>query len=198
VSEPKVDQPEMLEGAPSIRPYREVGLDIETTNLRANLGHILCAVVKPVGMEPIVLRLDSYKKRELWDDGPLVRDLRTLLAQCSRVFGWYSSRFDIPFIRTRSMLGDLHREAVGFRHCDLYFQERRQLLLHSNRLGVLMDTFSKEQKPMPRPEAWRRAGFGDKAAMDEIVQRCIGDVRGMETVYLQIEPFVQTWSWVSI
>lgn len=189
--------PEFETTLPEPRRYREVGLDIETTNLRGDFGMILCACLKPVGEAPIVLRLDEYDKRKPWDDTPLVRDLIDRLSECSKAFGWYSGRFDIPFIRTRKTL-DRIEESVTLRHTDLLQASRRGLLIHNHRLETLMNLFAANKKTDIRPEAWRRAGFGDKAAMDVVVEHCVEDVKGMEQVYFILEPYVQTWSQVTL
>lgn len=36
-----------------------VGFDIETTHLKGNMGHILCAVAQPLGRKPKVWRIDK-------------------------------------------------------------------------------------------------------------------------------------------
>ncbi len=197
MSEPKVDQPEFLAGAPETRRFREVMLDIETTNLRGNMGRITVACVKPVGMETLILRMDNYDA-PLWDDSLLVKDLRDTLAKCARVVTWFGARFDTKFIRTRSVLQNLHHDVVGFRHLDLYDTSRRELLMTSHKLKTLVNTFGAGQKPEPREETWRRAMFGDKRSLDEIANRCVEDVRQLECVYLQLEPYIQSWKWVTV
>lgn len=187
------DRPDVLEGAPVTRRYREAVLDIETTNLRANMGMCIAAVVKPLGLSAIELRLDRYKDREPWDDSPLIADLRVVLGQCAKVITWNGSRFDFPFIRTRSFLNGLHYEPVMVAHCDLLYVARRTLLFTSHKLKTDINAFAAGQKPEPREETWRRAGYGDTAALDEITARCVEDCRQLEPVFMQLEPYIRSY-----
>lgn len=191
----KLDDPEFLDDdlIPT-RKYREVGLDLETTNLRANFGHILCACVKPVGQPVITLRLDDFKKREPWDDTPLVMELCDLLNECAKVYGWYSGKFDIKFLRTRKVLNRIV-EPVTFAHADLILTARRRLLFHNNRLDTWNKSFSPRtiQKTDIEWEMWRRAAFGDKRAMNKVVEHCERDVESMEYSFLQLDPYITSW-----
>jgi uncharacterized protein YprB with RNaseH-like and TPR domain len=175
--------------------YGDVGFDIETTNLKGNFGLVLAAVVKPLGQAPIILRLDDpkYKSRKPWEDKPLLEDLGDVLEDCARVFGWYSSRFDIPFLRTRRVLSGV-KGTVSFRHCDMIFPCRSHFKFHNNRLETLLQMFSPVKKTSIVPEDWRRAAFMDKRSMNRVVEHCVADVCGMEDVYLHLLPFLQTWS----
>lgn len=180
---------------PASHRYYEVGFDIETTNLKGNFGMVLAAVVKPVGGAPIILRLDDpkYKDRKPWEDKPLLEDLGVILEDCARVFGWYSSRFDVPFLRTRRVLSGV-KGTVSFRHADLIYPSRGNFKFHNNRLETLMNMFSTVKKTDIVPEDWRRAQFMDRRSMNRVVEHCVADVCGMEDVYLRLGPFVQTWS----
>jgi hypothetical protein len=55
---------------PEAQPPRIVAFDIETTSLKADIGFVLCAVVKPLDDEPIILRLDDLRgdSGKPWDD----------------------------------------------------------------------------------------------------------------------------------
>src|SRR6266498_4859894 len=175
---------------PTPRLYREVGLDIESTNLKADFGVVLVACVKPMGEPVITLRLDDYKDRDPWDDSPLIKDLVTLLGQCTRVYTWYGRWFDIPFIRTRKLLVG-NNTLVAFSHTDLWETVKKTFLLTNNKLDTYAKALSSKQKTEVDWGYWRRAMFGDEQSMDYIVDHCEADVAAMEQVYLQIEGYIR-------
>jgi uncharacterized protein YprB with RNaseH-like and TPR domain len=179
-------------GGTEPRAYREAALDIETSSLSADQGRIIVACVKPLGEGPIVLRMDEYDV-PLWDDGPLVKDLLNLLSECVRIYTWYGQKFDIPFIRTRKILRRVEHDPVILRHADLYVVGRRHLKMHNHRLATYMSAFSPEMKLELRSEVWRRAAYGDAAALNEVVERCKSDVTALEPIYIELEPHIQTW-----
>jgi uncharacterized protein YprB with RNaseH-like and TPR domain len=180
---------------PNPPTYRELGIDIETTSLKADFGLVLCACLKPVGEKPIVLRLDKYPNRDPWDDTPLIKDIVDVLSDCSRTFGWYSKPFDVPFIRTRKLMAGM-TELVAFRHADLIRTSRANFKFHNNRLETLINNLSNHRKTDIHPMYWMRAAFCHKPSMDKVVEHCVADVCGMEDVYLRLEPYIQTWSQV--
>lgn len=179
---------------PTPRLFREAGFDLETTNLKANFGTILCACVKPVGEEPITFRIDDLPGTAPWDDSQLIRRLCELLNSCGKVFGWYSSRFYVKFLRTRKLLNNLQMPCT-FAHADLWVAARSQLALHNNRLDTWNRSFAPPdaQKTAIDWESWRRAGSGDSPSLDEVVDHCQRDVTSMEYSFLLLDPFIKSW-----
>lgn len=198
VPEPKLELPEFYPDLPDIRQYTVAGFDLETTDLSADFGMILACVIKPLECkDPIVLRLDNYKDRDPWDDAPLVREICDVLADCSKVYGWNSQLFDVKMLRSRKVLDNI-QETITFSHADLLHAAKRVFRFHNSRLDTLMQRFSKYQKTPINSEAWRRAAFGDKRAMDVVVHHCINDVLGMEDVFRYLDPHVRTWQQVTL
>lgn len=180
---------------PTPRKFATVGFDLETTNLNANFGQILAACVKPVGGETITFRLDELMDpKKPWDDTPLVLALCNLLNQCGKVFGWYSSEFDVKYLRTRKLLNNLQFPVV-FAHADLWRTAKGRLSLHNNRLDTWSRSFAPQehQKTAIDWECWRRAAFGDKVSMDYVVKHCEEDVAAMEYSFLHLDPYIGSW-----
>lgn len=184
-------EPEPL---PKPRLYREVGFDLETTDLKANFGTILCACFKPVGAPVITFRLDEFPGRGPWDDRQLILRVCEFMNSCGKVFGWYSSRFDVKFLRTRKLLNDIQAPCT-FAHADLWVAARTQLLLHNNRLDTWNRSFAPStiQKTQIDWESWRRATSGDEPSIDDVVKHCQMDVESMEYSFLQLDPFIKSW-----
>lgn len=180
--------------------FREGMIDIETTHLRGDFGFILCVVIKPVDYAPIILRTDAYPgygtARRMNDDFPLIIDLLKTLECVNRSFGWYSSNFDLKFIRTRKLIHFKERGIENLykviRHGDLW-RFRTKFNFHNNRLDTWMTNLTDLKKSDLRPKEWLDAAYGDKSAMDYVVAHCILDVLGTEQVYLILDktPFMR-------
>ncbi|KKL14685.1 hypothetical protein LCGC14_2513240, partial [marine sediment metagenome] len=82
--------------------------DIETSNLSADFGRVLCAVVKQVGKKPIIFRGDTYaswKKGNKYDDSMLVKDIIEELNKHDVLIAHNGMKFDRPFLNTRAYSG---------------------------------------------------------------------------------------------
>src|ERR1700686_4347153 len=78
--------------------------DLETTNLSADFGVILCGVIKPANAEARVFRAGrlnrSWHKRRS-DDRAVLRGIVKELEQYDIWVAHNGQRFDVPFLRTR-------------------------------------------------------------------------------------------------
>lgn len=155
--------------------------DLETTNLDASVGEILCACVKPLGEPPV----NFVGPRDDFTILPLIRDE---LEKYDYIVTWYGTGFDVPFITTR--LKDLgHRPIKLLRHVDLYYIARSQFKLHSNSLQVASETFlGKSQKTRILGKRWVEATRrGDMPsgveAMKFVVDHCEKDVDDLEQLF---------------
>lgn len=158
--------------------------DIETTNLDADIGEMLCACIKPLGKPVKTFIVDTRN-----GDGSLAASLRNELAAYDYIVSWYGTRFDMPYLTTRLLAAE--EDPLGYaRHIDLYYTARFKLKLHSNRLAAVGEfMFGKTQKTRVIGPIWLRAIRGDKEAMDYIVKHCRKDVRELEQVFCQLVPY---------
>lgn len=166
-------------------------LDIETSNLKANFGIVLCWCI-------------------LDDDGNLYEDWMTLKDVMSgdedkrvvetcietillfdRVVGHYSTYFDIPFLRTRALIHGLKFPGVGeLYHTDTWRMAKRSLCLHSNRQAVVAESlYGKTVKTRISHPDWRKAMMGNAESMAEVVDHCEMDVQDLKKNYLTLLPF---------
>lgn len=171
-------------------------LDIETTDLKANFGYIIAAVLVPLyGGPPKVFRLDDpdYRTTEVYNDSHLVAALATDLDECTCVLGWNIKMFDIPFINTRLMHAG--EPPLEKRMCiDLmYYARRPNMVLHSSRLESVMDFLKlKSRKSKVDPDIWVRAKELEVDAMDYVVRHCVADTRALKEAWEYLRPFVST------
>jgi uncharacterized protein YprB with RNaseH-like and TPR domain len=179
---------------------RTAMLDLETSNLNADYGIILCGVFKPTEGKPVIFRIDktsTYKARP-WDDGELVKQIAKYIAdnKIDILVTYNGSMFDAPFLNSRAMLTDVNiRENFIFKHIDLYWVARKKLRLHDAKLDTVARFLKcKVSKTHIDPELWNRAMTGDKKSLDYIVDHCVKDVIVLEEVYEHLKPFIkQIW-----
>jgi uncharacterized protein YprB with RNaseH-like and TPR domain len=171
-----------------------LGFDIEATHLKASFGHIICCsfvnLLDPD--DPVVtFRIDELKGKRISDDSRVVKKIKEKLEDTWIWAGWYSKHYDVPFINGRLALhGFLPVEKRM--HLDLLYYSKGQFMrLHSSKLDSVAKTFQlKNQKTDILPDEWLRAGEGDKAAIDYVVEHCEADVKVLRDVFPILMPHI--------
>lgn len=169
-------------------------LDIETSNLNADYGFIICAVVKPYEMgEPQVFRIDNYSiwKNQKFNDKYLIRDLTEYLEDYDGIITYNGKRFDIPFIRSRILFWR-ERHIKRLFHIDVLDIVRYRLKIHNAKLNSLIEFLNSneeinvekiEEKVALNNTYYMRAITGDKKGLNYLVEHCIKDVIALEQCY---------------
>jgi len=152
--------------------------DIESTHLKANFGHMICAVVKEYHRRrPCIYIVKGT------DDKKLCVKLRNKLEKYDIIVGHYSKKFDVPFLNTRLFLQGEQRKKKQF-HLDTCFLSRAKFALNSNRLDMLAKSMELDvQKTGILPRIWNDAALGDDEAIKYVVDHCVKDVLVLEKVY---------------
>lgn len=154
--------------------------DIETSDLKADVGRLLCAAVyDPISRKYTVFRNDEISST-MANDEEIAIQLRDHLEGYPITAGWHSKGFDIPFLNTRlAKYG--HRPLARHLHLDgrWYMAGWRGLSPRSAKLAVAAEFFElKDRKPSVDVDVWIDAALGgDKGAMDELVDRCKADTK---------------------
>lgn len=175
-----------------------VMVDIETTNLDANFGIILCAAVKEEGKKAEVFRIDQQAGfgDPAYGDRELVLKLRERLEQCAAVASpivtWFGTYFDLAYIQTRLLMnGDMPILNPPM-HVDLWKISRYNLKMSNNRLQTASEAFTtKSEKTRIIPGIWLQAVRGEKKALDYVVKHCVLDVEITEQVLQRFKPFIK-------
>jgi len=166
--------------------------DIETTGLQGNWDFMLTYSIKPEGEDKILC--GSVTKKEIDEgifDRRLVKECINDLMKFDRVYTFYGSKFDIPFLRTRALEMGIDFPMYGsLSHKDVYYIARYKLKLHSNRLASVCDLLGIKGKTHQNPTTWRLASGGNKKALDDILDHNKWDVRILEEVYNKLKDFV--------
>jgi uncharacterized protein YprB with RNaseH-like and TPR domain len=153
--------------------------DLETTNLSADFGVILCACIKPAHGRMIVLRGDELCptwKRGRSNDKQLVEAIANCLKTYDILVAHNGLRFDIPFLRTRLARWGLPPFPAK-KLLDPVQVARRNLRMSGNSLDRIGDLLIASKKTPVTGETWLAAALdGSKRAMDYIVDHCRKDV----------------------
>ena len=160
-------------------------LDIETSNLHASFGIVLCYAIKDSQSDVIYSRAVTAQELRTCLDKKVIEQCMKDMQRFDRVCTFYGSRFDVPFLRTRALaLGIEFPEFGLLYHTDMYFTARARLRLHSNRLEQVCRTlFGETSKTHIDPTRWIKALQGDKEALGYIQEHCKQDTIELERVY---------------
>jgi len=169
-----------------------LSLDIETSNLNADFGFVLCAVCKPYGEKHKVFRIDDYEEwiDARYNDKPMIKELIEYLNQFDGLITYNGRNFDIPFLKSQVIGYDLPHLKDMF-HVDVYYLVKYKLKLHNNKLQSLIEFLNTYRSGKKRIEEkthinalyYRKAITGDKSGIDELVKHCIKDVIALEQCY---------------
>jgi uncharacterized protein YprB with RNaseH-like and TPR domain len=173
-------------------PEMEGYLDIETTNLKASYGIMLCWCIYDANGEKMYE--DCITKSDLQGetlDKRVVGSLVDTLRKFDRVYTYYGTKFDIPFARTRAVVHGLDFPLFqSVKHKDVYYIVRNKFCLHSNRLAVACEILLGEtDKTRIDPGRWTQALMGNKEALDYILQHCRYDVQDLAKLHRKVEHY---------
>ncbi len=175
--------------------------DLETSNLNADFGVILCGVVKGDGGKPKVFRADQLNNK--WDkcrsDDTSV--LRALVTELDRYDIWIAhngARFDVPFLRTRLLKWGLP-PLPNKKLIDPVQLARNKLKMSYNSLEQVANHLGVNSKTSVEPNLWLKAALdGCRRSMHYIVEHCVQDVLVLEKVVGALKSYSTTFnSWGS-
>ncbi len=161
--------------------------DIETTDLKADGGQILCASIKPLNGAVETYKSEIYRP-EGGDDKKVVATIRDRLRDFDYIITWYGTGFDMPFLKTRLLI--TKQEPLGeIYHVDLYYTSRFHYLFNSNRMQSVEEALfdGKTHKTRLSRVLWAQAqSFDYKVrikALDYIADHCEMDVVSLEEIF---------------
>lgn len=177
---------------------RVAAFDLETTDLKALMGRILCCSFAEIryGHKPRVWTFRSdrapWQDKDPISDKKLVCAIRDELEKYDVIVGWNSKLFDLPFLQARLLANGETRRVSPHWHLDLMWNAGGS----SNRIGSRK--LVNVQKFLQLPESktdidwatWQRAANGDGKAMNKIIHHCQQDVKVLEQAYWKLLPSV--------
>jgi len=165
-------------------------LDIESTSLSADMGMLVCSVIRTRGKDSLFFVDSPRNERRVLDR--LCAEIR----KCDTLVTFNGRSFDLPFIVSRRLvLGARDLGLSTARHVDL-FDHCRQILRfdkfsldHIARvLGIEVDA-SLTGREIPHLYNTYLANRS-RQAKQQIMDHCVSDVRTLEKVYLRLEPLL--------
>lgn len=170
------------------KPERVGYLDIEASQLKSDFGHVISWAIKTKGG---AVHSRVLHERSLAAEKVLLGWLLLTMRTYDRLVTYYGSRFDLPFIMSRAITHGLRPLEYGeVVHTDLYFVAKHKLgTLSSKRLANVTRLFGIKGKTPLDPGVWVAASFGDKKAMRYILKHNIADVKILEKLDEQLEPY---------
>lgn len=169
-------------------------MDLETTNLAALMGTVLCGCVKPLGEEPKTYRRDVGRYRvsgDPIDDSKLVVAIRDELENYNMVVTWNGKGFDKPFLNARLAYHGERPWQPQFHLDMMYYAAGGSTRIGSRKLVNVQKFFGLgESKTEITWNDWQRAATLNTDAMNEVAHHCAQDVKVLEEAYWKLLPFV--------
>jgi uncharacterized protein YprB with RNaseH-like and TPR domain len=170
----------------------EAYLDIETTNFNADIAYMLSYAFKVRGSDKVFS--SKITKEEIFSgkfDERLVKQCIEDLKRFKRIYTYYGTGFDIPFLRTRALELKLDFPVFGsIQHQDIYYIVRNKLKLCRNRLENVTRLMGIDDKTHLELKIWRMAAIGDPKALDYVYDHNVIDVKILEAAHEEIKTFV--------
>ena len=169
--------------------------DIEASNLNADFGYMFsyCIVASDGQMEGRVLTPSEIRSGKF--DEKLCTEMCSNLRDFHRIVVFYGGdhRFDLPFVRTRSIKHGCDFPLYKEIYCtDLWPICRNKLKLSSNRLANVCKFFGIEAKTHPMDyDIWCRAQSGDQKSLDYIWEHNVEDSKSLKEAYELLIPYAR-------
>ena len=167
-------------------------LDLETSNLDAPFGLLLCWGIKEYGKNNI--RQGAITKQDLKDlDKRLVRECIEELNKYAVVITYNGTWFDLRWLRAKALHYDMDFPPYGaLRHIDLYFITRNKLKLGRSTLENACSYLGIEGKTRIQPEHWLRAmTLAEDKAVKDILHHNKMDLIITERLFDKLKPFAK-------
>jgi uncharacterized protein YprB with RNaseH-like and TPR domain len=167
--------------------------DIETSDLKANFGIMLSYCIRDGSTGEMLF--DTITEEDMRDgmDKRLVAHCIEDMRKFDRLVGHYSTKFDIPFVRTRALIHGLDFPEIGeINHTDTYYMAKRLLCLNSNRQGTVAEAVQGDDiKTRISPKYWISALRGEAKAIKYILDHNKKDTIQLEGNYKALVRFTR-------
>ncbi len=172
-------------------PGLKIGiLDIEADGLKADFSTMLTWSIKDLGGET---HYDVVTKADLFSgdsDRHIVESAVNMLKNYSIIIGYYSTKYDLPFIRTKALHYGIDFPSYGsLYHFDLFYTVKAKLCLSSKSLDNTCNYLGISGKTPLDKEIWRLAKYGDPEALHSVLVHNVADVAITEQLYQRLIPF---------
>lgn len=173
-------------------------IDIEASNLNANFGIMLSYCIGNKDDDKIisgVLEKDDFKGNDFdKTDKRIVKKCVEDMMKFDRLVGHYSTKFDMPFIRTRALVCGVEFPSFGAIYTDDTWRwAKNKLCLNSNRQDVVANTIlGNTEKTRIDTKYWLGAARGDKKSLQYVLDHNKHDVTDIKKVWLKMREFINS------
>lgn len=158
-------------------------IDIETSNLDANYGMIITYCILDGDTDEIienVIDINDVRKGDF--DKHFCKQLIKDILKFDVLKGYWSTGFDIPYIRSRCLKWNLNFPIYkSINHKDIYYMVKRLLKLNRNSLEAATKFFGIKGKDHVKADIWMQALMCDgelqEKAIDYILDHNRKDVK---------------------
>lgn len=126
------------------------------------------------------------------DDSRIVKLLWDLFDRSDILVGHNSKRFDVPVANTRFIDNGIEGPPSSYDQIDTYVEAKRHFRFLSNSQDYITKMLKLPEKKATDYSLWRRCMNGDQDALNEMGQYNIGDVQGLEELYLKFRPWMKS------
>lgn len=170
--------------------------DLETTDLKALMGRILCCSFVELEGEPFTFRLDQEpwnNPDDIVDDSELCFWIRDKLEEYDLIVAHNGRLFDIPMLNARLSKARGRALETHFVMDPRWYLNSASMRIGSAKLENAQKFFGLGESKTPISwDTWQRAAALDHDAMDEVVQHCEQDVKVLRELYPIVLPYVKT------
>lgn len=166
--------------------------DLETSNLNANFGYILCAGWKVYGEKKVnIFKISDYNlyDKDPTNDKEVVRDMAEVLVSADIHVAHYGKWFDRTYLQSRLLHHGLD-PIPNIPLVDTWKIAKDNLKLNSNRLQTITEFLQLEDKTPIRGPHWVKAMSGNKTSLNYVVKHCRQDIVVLEQVYEKLRPLM--------
>jgi len=173
---------------------RVILFDLESSNLNAEMGYILCGAYKILGEKKVnYVSINQFKRyrKDPTNDIEVVKVMKNVIESADILVGHYSTRFDLPLLQSKALvhnLGALPRPP----HVDTWRVSKYRLKLRYNSLANLSKFLKCENKTVLHWDIWSKAQAMDGNSIKYVIDHCIQDVIVLEDVYNKLLPIIDT------
>lgn len=173
--------------------------DLETTNLSADFGSILCVGWKWLGEDKVhIIAINDFPSfaKDPTNERELLREFLKVYDQADISITYFGGlgAFDLPFFQAKILEHslDLPKKVEMM---DLFYTVKSNLKLSSKSLkNVAKFLKLKNQKDM-RPlegKVWQRARAFHEPSLNYVYDHCVDDINCLEELYFRLRPLIRT------
>lgn len=168
--------------------------DIETTNLSADFGTLLCVGYKWLGQKAVhvisVLDTDAFTK-DPTDDRDVVRRFLDVYKSADLVCAFNGINFDRPYLLAKALEYDIE-VPPNIPMCDPYWTVKSNLRISRKNLWTVQKFLRlSNSKTGVDGKIWKRASVGHIPSVKKIIKHCRADVLTLEEAYLRLRPLMR-------